>query len=392
MDLQEMVRRDLRHDLVDLGFGHRRAGVARGRRIVRLGCGIDLGRRGLQLRWQRGLANVYHYQAACMARDREPSGRCPRVQDQYMKHDKDAIDHSLGAGGSGIPTRHQDRSSNLRIRPELKPPRPWLAMIDAWGAMLGTLCSFLSEAHADQGRHIWALWVARTAASAPNLSRLTWTWMWSLRPCSMARKAAFTLGHAALLIERWRSASEAPALGTLAVPFDARSDIGQRAESELNFLAWQIDDARGERAGQALHGAPASSIPPHERVYSAGMALPPSHGGIHFPLATIGNVARAILVDRLAQWRGQKAYTQRCTEAMTQAFAETAIASLPDGPWLMTSEDVGRFLDMILEGARDIFGRTGDKCDTHRCRLPPHGLETPHDFDDREAWYEGKPR
>lgn len=257
----------------------------------------------------------------------------------------------------------QVRASNLRIRSELKPPRPWTAMLAAWSALLGELCSLLPAPDADAGRRIYTqgdgsgLMLER---SLIGLHLRTWRWMWSLTPCSEARKAAHTLGHAALLIERWRSCITRvpfiPCDGYMVGPDDGKTTlqptveraralpeaqaIGHTAESLLRIAAWHIDD---------LPGAPAPSIPPHERVYGAG-PLPPDNflpispaWGAQIEAGDREAIARAIVADHFSVPRPS---VNGSPMALAEAFAETAIASLPDGPWTMTSQDVSRFLRM----------------------------------------------
>lgn len=215
-----------------------------------------------------------------------------------------------------------------------KTTRPWTAMFYAWGALLGTLCSFLPAPDADQGRRLLILaqrvFGETEAAREDPLHLRVWRWMWSLPPpCSEARKAAFTLGAAALLVELWRGVQDA--------------SIGRRAESLLRIAAWHVDDARGEAHARTLGHEP--TIPPHERVYGAGQPLDPDHGGVNF--VTLwgrdrGDVALRILSDH--PWRHTVP-----PAAVALRFEELAVASLPDGPWVMTTRDVERFLELIME-------------------------------------------
>lgn len=189
-----------------------------------------------------------------------------------------------------------------------------------------------------------------------------WRWMWSLPPCSEARKAAFTLGHAALLIDLYRRNREGIAQARtdlageeLAISMAERLGIerGRAAERELRIAAWHIDDARGERAAIDLHGALAPTIPPHERVYQRGTGLDDrllldGRKTIVSVHAKPEVLARAIFVNRTLA--GPVAFSKHLEagEAI-EHLTSTAIASLPDGPWVMTSLDVERFLNTVLE-------------------------------------------
>lgn len=269
-----------------------------------------------------------------------------------MKHDKDAIDHSFG--GPGIPTR--DRSPNLRIANS--PPRPWAAMLNTWNDLLESLVALLTP-KGEIGPLV-AVAGGKGFGGAEGLRLQVWRWMWSLPLCSEARKAAFTLGHAAYEIERWRvhlaaGADEFKRNGHLRSQID--DTIGQHAEALLRIAKWHIErDARGEADGQRLHGAPAPSISPHERVYTGDVesytrAVRPNGSAIYFPEEHGQALAEAIVDDWLHVREALRGDTLALYPRHVQAFAETAIASLPVGPWVMTSEDVSRFLDMILEDA-----------------------------------------
>lgn len=237
-------------------------------------------------------------------------------------------------------SRHEWKRATAKIISKAKPPRQWTAMLETWGALLGAL------------ETIAASRMPLIGALPAHLA--VWRWMWSLPPCSEARKAAFTLGAAALMIERWRSVQAAH--GPLE-PSPEDAAVGQRAESLLRIAAWHSDDARGEAHARTLGREP--TIPPHERVYERdadGRFLichtqVPVTGGCSWTSGE-GHVetARAILLDHFAI----RANVGRglLGEGGATRFAETAIVSLPDGPWVMTSRDVSRFLDMILEDLR----------------------------------------
>lgn len=268
-------------------------------------------------------------------------------------------------------------------------PRTWAAMLDAWGALLGTLCSVLDG---DQGRalrHDERLLKQHAQGVLPEASTITplhlrvWRWMWSLPPRSETRKAAFTLGHAALWIERWRTCvTKVPFRpddgfpicdGYMVGPDDGKTGlqvsdekaralpegqaIGQRAEALLRILAWHVDDAKGEAAALRYHGKQAPEIPAWERMYerdTEGRFLichtpTPLTGGCSWSgLVAHNETGRAILDDHQIAHRHP---LDGLGEATRRRFAETAIASLPDGPWTMTSIDVARFADAILEDA-----------------------------------------
>lgn len=240
-------------------------------------------------------------------------------------------------------------------------PRTWSAMLDAWGAMLGSLCSVLPEADADTGRRIAARYTSTYAPpSGSSLPLAAWRWMWSLPPCSEARKCAFSLGVAALRIERWRS---------VLASLPADSDIGQAAETALRIVAWHVQDARGQAAAIRYHGATVE-IPPHERVYTNGPAPDGGTPALTRMMSQHPGLARAILDDYVEHRRADRTRLSRCLGATNlrdddavRFFAERCVASMPDGHWVMTSSDVGRFLDMFIEehtptGERPVSQRT----------------------------------
>lgn len=242
-------------------------------------------------------------------------------------------------------------------------PRTWAALLDAWGALLGELCACLPPDEAEQGRSL--LPPILVGGEGWTLHLTTWRWMWSLPPCSEARKAAHTLGHVAVLIGRWRAETD-PAREDDRGPCSRRTGSGHAAEAELRMAAWHVGDARGERAAIDLHGGQSPTVPRHEAVYIAGVTESSgqrgiqvtwcSHEGINFTSAVSGKRgAHMILHHHLG--RGQLPKIQ-VTDALLQRFGETAVASLPNGPWVMTSRDVCRFLDMLLEDA-EVLWRTG---------------------------------
>lgn len=226
------------------------------------------------------------------------------------------------------------------------PPRPWAEMLVTWGALMGTLCSFLLVPDADQGRRLMELaqrMVGRVPDGGreahPPLHLAVWRWMWSLPLCSEARKAAFTIGAAALLIERWGEATRVRPLGEAPMMLDLT--IGQRAEALLRIAAWHVDDARGEAHGRTLGREP--TIPPHERVYHRTADGPGVAFGVPWTSAILGH---AILGDHFEHRRGT---IKGSPLDLVKQFVELCIASLPDGPWVMTTRDVERFLELILE-------------------------------------------
>lgn len=269
-----------------------------------------------------------------------------------------------------------------------KPPRPWADMWSTHRALGGSLLTLLMGEEA-------AAQLLMAMLDKSNEARAWWGIMWSLPPNSEARKAAFTLGQAALLIERWRSCVTMVLFrpddgfpiceGWMIGPDDGKTPlqtseenaralpaalaIGHAAEALLRIAAWYIDDARGEAHGRTLGVEP--SIPPHERVYerergASGIAI----GGRVYSAVNGHHIARAALADHFEHRRGS---IKGSPTELAQRFTETAIASLPDGPWVMTSVDVSRFLDMILEELFcmcDVPGGVGPICDKcgKRCR------------------------
>ncbi len=183
--------------------------------------------------------------------------------------------------------------------------------------------------------------------------------------------------------------------------------IGQRAEALLRIAAWHVDDARGEAHARTLGHEP--TIPPHERVYERDAdgrflichTMTPLTGGCSWTSAEgREETARAILDDhKLSTFLGGQILKYRCDRAaMDKSFAALAIASLPDGPWTMTSRDVERFLELILEEPR--LGQDGEPvrdvtaaeyvehCERHE--PPPLGCEHHHEPGDRcGPWYAG---
>lgn len=223
------------------------------------------------------------------------------------------------------------------------PPRSWQAMLVTWWVLLAA------------GQEVTGLGrikeVSLFANGEVSLSHQVWHEMWSLPPCSEARKAAFTLGAAAWLIERWRVACSEPyedrAYPAPLTRAALHRAVGQLAESFLRKAAWHIDDARGEAHARTLGHEP--TIPPHERIYCAGGPLEPDHGRISFITLAgreRGDVARRILSDHFE--RPRPSVKTAGAWMLGDHFEKLAIASLPDRPWVMTTGDVGRFLDLIL--------------------------------------------
>lgn len=227
------------------------------------------------------------------------------------------------------------------------PPRSWQAMLVTWAELMATLAAIVGEGGP-------VLDADGLAALIDRLHLLTWTWMWSLPPCSEARKAALTLGAAALWIERWRAAPIDPGrttwgseedpgyVGAVTTTITAIA-IGQHAESLLRIAAWHIDDARA--LARTLGVEPA--IPPHERVYRpVDLDGHVPAGNVH-PIPSSADPlwkARRILDDHFKHRPGRGELIRAQTQ--NKAFAELAIASLPDGPWVMTNRDVEAFLDI----------------------------------------------
>lgn len=212
-------------------------------------------------------------------------------------------------------------------------PRTWTAMLDVWSATLASLCAVLGIADP----------IDPLTRQGLDLHLAAWRWMWTLPPCSEGRKAAFTLGAAARLIERWSGTRE---LGEALSPLPGDELDGTRAESLLRMAAWHVDDARGEQHARTMGHKP--FIPAHEAVYSAG-GYEDKHDGINFTAPADGKRgALMILHHHLARRQGPKI---EATDTLLQIFADLAIATLPDGPWVMTTRDVDRFLELILEDA-----------------------------------------
>lgn len=236
-------------------------------------------------------------------------------------------------------------------------------MLVTWRALLGELCSFLPPPLADAGRRLLHFEFDRGYTA---LHLLVWRWMWALPPCSEARKAAFTLGAAAMWIERWRTESAACEPACPGEAFGCTRDIGQRAEALLRIAAWHRNDAWGEAQARKL-GGHVPAIPSWERVYertaegaiviggctwTGGDEL--ARGAAHRALAL------AILSDHqaiTAHGRALRIGTAEARDRIIDAFTRTALASLPDGPWVMTSADVTRFLELIIEAPLEKPGR-----------------------------------
>jgi len=238
-------------------------------------------------------------------------------------------------------------------------PRTWTAMLDAWFELVVSLAGISQRVPFDP-----------VASAMLALPIRTWRWMWIFPPCSDAREAAFALGHAAMRIERWRTCiTEVPfrpddgfpiCVGYMVGPDDGKTGlrpkeeharalpeaqvIGQAAEAALILAAKLVDDARGEAHWRTRGIEPA--ISPHERIYERDTNGIRIHGDAcareDMPRIILGDHALSRFAD------GQRIrYVTDCV-ALEKSFAETAIKSLPDGPWTMTSSDVARFLDMIL--------------------------------------------
>lgn len=268
-------------------------------------------------------------------------------------------DHRVAIVGGPLATEREAWSAGRqRLLEQLRhtPPRPWAAMLETWGRLLASLCVVAGPSSPFQERGGEPL--ARLAP-VPRWLRV-WEMMWMLQPCGEARKAAFTLGAAALLIERWRTA---PTCHHIPSHAPDPEPIGQRAEALLRIAVWHIEDARGEAHARTLGHEP--TIPPHERVYTTDADAYDRYGGLWCSGATDGSLAQAILVDHFAI--RSNVGIRRWGDAGMTAFAETAIESLPSGPWVITSRDVARFLDMIL-GDDPHSTAEGDQVDaTDRC-------------------------
>lgn len=223
-------------------------------------------------------------------------------------------------------------------------PRSWQAMLVAWAELMATLAAIVGE----KGP---ALDVDGLAAVIDRLHLLAWTWMWSLPPCSMARKATFELGRVATLIARW---SKVPCVcGSLAANHvedswyqSSEPRRGLAAEEALRIAARVIGDARGE--AEALGAGCGPWVPPHIRVYD--------HNGPR----TIDRLAKWIMEDLFpvrhehrSDLRGGRERV-KLPRAASLANYETgvtlALSTLPENePWLMTSEDAARFGRMVSE-------------------------------------------
>lgn len=222
-------------------------------------------------------------------------------------------------------------------------PRPWAAMFVTWTSLLDSLCAIV-------GAHAGMPMIEEASAAV-------WRWMLTLPACSEARKAAFTLGYAAMMIERWRAATEAANRGlddgsVIRVP-DAMVAIGQRAELLLRIAGWHIDDARAEALIRARDGRE-RPIPAHERVYAHLQAVDPERGGVNFcglmNDSDRRRVTLAMLDDfvRHAIERKTLKPNDDALIALAPALVETLGASLPGGRWIVTSQDVWRFLAELL--------------------------------------------
>lgn len=243
---------------------------------------------------------------------------------------------------------------------ERRAPRPWGDLVCVWATLMHKLAAIVGAPPEELDGN----WLAARDGQAVALT--TWRWMWSLPPCSEARKAAFTAGAAAQATERLRKATDVSEDDDRG-PCGARPEpSGHRAEQLLRILAWHVDDAKGEAAALRFHKAAAPTIPPHERVYErqpSGLAIVAVHVVATGLPVSAEILARAILADhrahrpddrkRINQLIARENITvdeaSATARAFEQSFNELCIASLPDGPWVMTSQDVGRFLDLILE-------------------------------------------
>lgn len=217
-------------------------------------------------------------------------------------------------------------------------PRSWSAMVAAW-----------SQRWKELQRIVPPLTRPIEQPDILDLARMGFRWAWELPPCSEARKAAFSLGRAALAIEAWRVAPEHS--------LQAR-EAGQRAAGELRVLLWHIDDARAERSGLAYHKLNAPPIPRHERVYQGeGGDLQQIAGETVCYFDPVVMV-RAILGDHLGHRpkdtgrleRASVTRLSRCGIALAheQAFIQQVTLYLPPGPWTITSMDLTRIIDLIL--------------------------------------------
>lgn len=247
------------------------------------------------------------------------------------------------------------------------PPGPWSAMLDTWSALLVSLCAVLGPSSPLQERGGEPL--ARLAP-VPRWMRV-WEMMWSLPPCSEARKAAFTLGAAAMMIERWRVACLArardeqeryanrehveadPTAEAFTARLEAHLAIGQRAESLLRIAAWHIEDAKIEASSPARR----PGIPQHVRIYAHSQFVDPERGGVNFCGVMNDSdrrrVTLAMLDDFVRQASERKTLkpSDDALIALAPALVETLGASLPAGPWIVTSQDVWRFLAELLVDA-----------------------------------------
>lgn len=284
-----------------------------------------------------------------------------------------------------------------------KAPRAWLEMMHEWICMVLGLCSITGAAIPDFIDEIKRTDPLVFGPLAPGLWLRAWRWMWTLQAGSEARKAAFTLGEAAFWFERWRTATES----TVERPKDETAEF--RAEAALRILRWHVDDAKQE-ASVAQHWGFKPTPGQHGRVYEGRFELDKVNvtiagadgkletrledvpAGQQAPVGVPHRVARvdgellarcegvtwgdddwesarlgwAILEDHF-QHRGADvarlwpsrvggplppAAAAACSlgAAFFQRFTELCIASLPAAqPWAMTTDDVTRFLELILE-------------------------------------------
>lgn len=201
-------------------------------------------------------------------------------------------------------------------------PRRWDMMLVTWTELCFALATIVGLVPISE-----VAFIVSAAEDKFDLHLRAWRWMWALQPCSEARKAAFTLGMAAWLIDRWRRECMHQRLGVI----DIR--LGQRAESALRIMRWHLGDARGEQA--SIRSGEPPTIPSWERVWTSGDGM-----------------VQDIIEEDLSKKEGGRLVALGAEETWPKLiadFKETAIASLPDGPWVMTTRDVERFLEMLRE-------------------------------------------
>ncbi len=204
-------------------------------------------------------------------------------------------------------------------------PGSWQATLAAWAELLATLAAIVGE----KGP---ALDADGLAAVIDRLHFLTWAWMLTLTPCSMARKAAFELGVAATLVARWQAARccavcEDPSCESTDGLREVDAGIGTAAEEALRIVARQFVDVRAETEAIGLGHAP--DMAPSVRLY--------------YSCLSTEEIVQDFLRHVFAPGRqlGRVPVIRRHLEAL---LADVLPDREPGAPgWLLTSEDLLRF-------------------------------------------------